>query len=388
MPASVTYRNGLLSRRQQYLPVRQLGGPLPAAFRPGPSPAGRSTGRNPWRMAIAVAASAMAILAFLAVAALPAQPATGKGILTNNYSIQVGQYRRSYQVLSPADAGRRRLPVIVYLHGSGASIGLEEGRDGLLPLVALDEVVLVYPTSVYKTWNAGACCRRAMTHKIQDAMFISDVLDRIRSDPLINPNLIFLAGYSNGGKMAYRVACLYPGKISGGLIVLAGAPMAACPPGRPLPLLQIDGTNDPDIPYSTASPPVVQNGYNVPPVLTQVANWRSRDGCSSASTTSQVDDLTVQTWSDCEDSTVVDLATYKDARHGVEIGEPGSPPSSDLLYGFIQEIAGRQAEAAARERAAAREHQSSQHGSSQHGSSQHGSSQHGRAGQKGQARAS
>jgi polyhydroxybutyrate depolymerase len=122
-------------------------------------------------------------------------------------TVVVGAQARSYVVFQPAHPVAPTVPAIVMLHGVAAWPGLESQRDGFLPLVDNGQAVLVYPVGYAESWNAGSCCGGAQTAGIDDVGFITKVIRRVEGEPDVSRT--FLAGFSNGGRMAYRVACTH-----------------------------------------------------------------------------------------------------------------------------------------------------------------------------------
>jgi polyhydroxybutyrate depolymerase len=57
------------------------------------------------------------------------------------------------------------------------------------------------------TWNFGNCCGNAMNAKVDDVAFIRAMLHRLQRDYAVGTKRIFVTGISNGGMMAYRLAC-------------------------------------------------------------------------------------------------------------------------------------------------------------------------------------
>lgn len=235
-------------------------------------------------------------------------------------SISVGGLQRDYEVIQPQTPVSARLPVFVFLHGINSDITTEENRDGLLPLVTAGQAILVYPQGFENTWNDGACCSVANSDGVTDVAFLSDVVRLSATIPGADATAVYVVGYSDGGKMAYHLICQQPRLVTGAVII-AALPASACPPGAPVPLLQVSGDNDPVNPYQD--------------VLQQVSDWLTRDGCTTASSTATYDTLTLQSWPACAQGSRVQLATYAGGGHG-PFGGNGSPPLAQLLMSFAQ----------------------------------------------------
>jgi poly(3-hydroxybutyrate) depolymerase/surface polysaccharide O-acyltransferase-like enzyme len=268
--------------------------------------------------------------ALAASAAPPAPPGTA-GAVEN---LDVAGLVRSYQVIRPVHPVAPRLPAIVFLHGVNSDIGYEETRDGLLPLASAGQVVLVYPVGYGQSWNAGVCCGAAVLHELDDVAFLTEVEQRVAADPGVDASRISLVGYSNGGKMAYRLACDRPGLFASVAVVLA-LPETSCPPGPPVPLLQVAVKDDAEIPYAPGDPPFSANGVVLTPVTSEVSAWRQRDGCASGGAVRATGSLQLQQWVSCQKGSRVELATYASGGHYWPSGNATTPPAGQIVWEFV-----------------------------------------------------
>lgn len=249
-------------------------------------------------------------------AAAPAAPAT----VATLHTITVGGLPRTYEVIQPLRRTPTELPVFVFLHGIEAAITVEEERDGLLPLVSTAQAILVYPAGVDEAWNDGACCSVPATEGVDDVAFLTEVVHASEGIPGADPTRVYVVGYSDGGKMAYDLICRQPHLVTGA-VVLAAIAAAACPPGAPVPLLEVAADNDP------------LNRYQ--DVLRQVGDWVARDGCATSSSTATYGTLTLQSWTACARGSRVEFATYAGAGHA-PFGGAGSPPLAQLTMSFVE----------------------------------------------------
>ncbi|HEU5001865.1 MAG TPA: hypothetical protein VFW71_03675 [Actinomycetota bacterium] len=255
---------------------------------------------------------------------------TGMTQVTTN--VIVGHTERHYVVFTPSSPVARRVPALVVLHGRDVSLGLEEDRDGLLPLADQGKAVVVYPEGIRRSWNAGACCGAAQLAGVDDVAFLSEVLHRFATDPRVSG--VYLAGFSNGGRMAYRMVCAAPSLVRA-FVVVDAVPALDCPPGRPVSLLQLDGTVDPIVAYDSSVDPHVTNGFVEPSATDAVAAWAKRDGCSGQVASHALGELQLAVWSQCSPGTTVQFGTYEGTGHGWPQGGPDTPSGADVLWTFV-----------------------------------------------------
>jgi polyhydroxybutyrate depolymerase len=174
-------------------------------------------------------------------------------------------------------------PLLMVLHGYGASGVLQAGFFEVGTLPSQNEAFLVAPDGLVDStgaeyWNADpACCDFDHTG-VDDSAYLGTLLDDIMvAWPEIDPTRVFVLGHSNGGFMAYRLAC-DRADIIASIGVLAGdAPTVACAPSYPVSLLHMHGTADDMVPYAGAA--------------TSLAQWAGYDGCQATRTAAGMLDL-------------------------------------------------------------------------------------------------
>lgn len=239
---------------------------------------------------------------------------------TTVHKVTVGGFRRTYEVIQPQHPVSRKLPVLVFLHGIDTGLSTEENRDGLLPLATAGQAILVYPAGFDESWNDGVCCSLANRHGVDDVAFLTDVVHASAKLHHADSKLVDVVGYSDGGKMAYRLVCQHP-RLVAGAVVIAAVQAGACPSGPPVPLLQVTGDNDPLNPYQH--------------VVKQVNRWVRRDGCGASTSADVYDSLTLQRWSTCDHGSRVEFATYAGAGHS-PFGGDGTPTMARVVVSFVE----------------------------------------------------
>jgi polyhydroxybutyrate depolymerase len=258
-------------------------------------------------------------------------PADTTGFTETTQTVTVAGLPRTYVTFVPVHPAAARIPALVVLHGLGVTPDEEAIRDGLIPLAFAGDAELVYPAGYQQSWDGGSCCGPAQTSGVDDVSFVATLLRQLQSDPALSGD--YLMGYSNGGKVAFRVGCADPTLMTA-LISVHAVPGTACQPGPPVSLLQVANTKDPRVTYDSTTPAHVVGGFREATVVAQVAAWRSRDACDGTPVAATTGALTAQTWH-CTDGTRVELATYAGGDHTWPTGGNGTPSAAEVIWAFV-----------------------------------------------------
>jgi polyhydroxybutyrate depolymerase len=202
---------------------------------------------------------------------------------------------REYRVhLPPAYDGRRRLPLVVVLHGAFSSAASFEEKTGFSRLADAHGFISAYPegTSMVmpatQHWNAGHCCGKAQIYHVDDKGFVERVIALLEERLAVDPSRIYLVGYSNGGMLAYRVAIDMADQLAGVAVVagnmdargmLKAPEFVHGPPPAPVSLLAIHGRGDERIAYGGK---VRSSGDGLDAPIPETARyWAASVGCSA-----------------------------------------------------------------------------------------------------------
>lgn len=262
---------------------------------------------------------------------LGSPPALPSAVAPITATVTVGGLERRYDLFAPTNA-TGKVPALVVLHGARTSLGLEESRDGLIQLAQAGKALVVYPLGYLESWNAGACCGPAHAARVNDLAFVTGLVRAVGARPDVST--VYLVGYSNGGRMAFDAVCSSP-KLVSSFVVLSAVPVVACPPGAPVSFLEIVGTADPILSYSTAVPHKVINGYTEPTVTDEVAAWRRRNGCTAAMLTGRAGTLVLASWTHCAGGSIVAFGTYEGGGHAWPAGDATTPSGAEVLWRFL-----------------------------------------------------
>jgi len=249
---------------------------------------------------------------------------------TVTYSMQVGDMTRNYEEIAPVAALPRSAPIIVVLSGIAASTDDEVARDRLVPYVNAGRAELIYPTGYELSWNAGGCCGKAAETNVDDVAFLKALAARV--DPG-HEHPLYLVGYSNGGRLAYRMACNAPGVFDATAVVKA-MPMPDCVVTQPLTILQIASLDDTAVPFGPGD-----TGKESPPATVEVARLRAVDVCRAPSVVAAHGTMTMTTWSNCGSGARVGLAVWDVGGHNFPPPKGNTPGANSIIWSFFTNTA-------------------------------------------------
>jgi poly(3-hydroxybutyrate) depolymerase len=202
---------------------------------------------------------------------------------------------------------QKKYPVVILLHGLNQDADDMERLTGFDQLADKDGIITVYPAALHGRWNVGVHPQVRQTSpmgpgrrrggyggggypgggypgggypggggggggypgggqqqprnqqpddehnrstEVDDIGFFNQMLDQITAKFSADPSRIYAAGLSEGGFMSLRVGCTISDRIAAVAAIGAAMPKTmVCLPSRPVPLVLIDGTSDPVVPY-------------------------------------------------------------------------------------------------------------------------------------------
>ncbi len=216
------------------------------------------------------------------------------------HPLVVGALSRSYVLHVP----RRRpvgtggvlvsYPLIIVLHGSSATGADIRNATNMDSVSEANRWVAAYPNALRGSgglfpsdWNAGTCCGAAARENFDDVGFIASMINEISRSLPIDAKRVYVVGFSDGGRMAYTVACAMSSQIAGIGVVSGSLKQEGCLPARPVALIAIHGTDDPSVPWddeSSTPPPTAPTGLvaAMPPSLQL---WSAVNACKTGTLT-------------------------------------------------------------------------------------------------------
>ncbi|WP_245283827.1 PHB depolymerase family esterase [Bradyrhizobium sp. Cp5.3] len=200
-------------------------------------------------------------------------------------TIDVGGVKRSYTAQLPA---KTPAPLVIVLHGK-----TQRGADMITrtawPQVAKrNGFAVVFPDGLNNAWADARTevgrAGRGPPAGTDDVAFIAKIVEKLVADGTADPKRVYVTGVSNGGAMTMTLICARADLFAAGASVimnLTDEAAAACHPSRPLPMLLMNGTADPLIPFEggRGSSYFAADGFwSTPRTL---AFWRKLNGCEA-----------------------------------------------------------------------------------------------------------
>lgn len=264
------------------------------------------------------------------------RPSQELTILTSEGRTRTYRFFKPLSIDSTAPA-----PLVVALHGGLGSAGQFEANSRLSEFAESNGFYVVYPNGIsasateptFQTWNAGDCCGPAVRSGVDDVAFIASLIKFVRSNYLVDSNRIFAIGHSNGGMLAYKLACELSDQIKGIGIQSASLGMNECKSSTPVKVIHIHGTADTNFPLEGGLGSGVAN-VSFRSARFAVDTLVGVNRCSKDPDVVRDDgnlDITVYSWNKCSNSVGIRYITVDGASHAWMGGAAQSSSAQSLV---------------------------------------------------------
>ncbi len=248
---------------------------------------------------------------------------------------------RAYLVHLPPVIGNAPLPLVIVLHGGGGNAASAARMTGMSALTDKENFIAVYPDGTGRlddkllTWNSGNCCGYALDHKIDDVGFIRALIEQLARDYPIDARRVYATGISNGGMMAYRLACELSDQLAA-IAPVAGALNVECKPTQPVSVIAFHGTADRNVLYDGGVPKQQADPHprEDKSVAYAMAFWSQHNRCAGTPTRAERGNIVHDTYANCANRTGVELYAIKGGGHAW----PGGDRLTALLDAPTREI--------------------------------------------------
>lgn len=199
---------------------------------------------------------------------------------THRLKLEVGTPgHREYRLRVPpalrSSAGP--LPLVLAVHGGASNAEKFQELSGFDEVADEKGFLVAYPEGFAFSWNAGPCCGPAKLARVDDVGFLEKLIDRLVEAKVADPERVYVSGFSNGGGMAYRMACEGPGRVRA-IGVVSASLVIDCDPGRPVSAMIVHGRADRSVPYEGGGRRDFNDDRPFVPVSRAVAFWREAAG--------------------------------------------------------------------------------------------------------------
>lgn len=226
-----------------------------------------------------------------------------------------------YDGLTPA-------PLVILLHGRGANPDLVEFIFGWRDVADELGAFLVVPESTTDAGGSPAWNWPLDPTEADDVGYVQLLVDTMLEQWAIDPDRVYLAGHSNGGFMAYRMACDAPERFAAILPYAGLSPVEDeddCQPSASVSVLITHGTEDGSNPYAPTDGRL--GVEDLAPL------WAERAGCAPGYTEEDPRDITdavdgdearVWAWGECDERRSVELWALQGGGHNSPFSDGGS----------------------------------------------------------------
>lgn len=249
--------------------------------------------------------------------------------------VSINGKKRSFRVHVPKNfASGEKVPLIVVLHGAIGTGWTGEWDSRMSEQSEKDKFIVAYPNGYTRTWNAGGCCGPAKRSEIDDIGFVRALIEKLKAEPPIDGDRVFVSGISNGAMMAFRIGR----ELSD--IVAAIAPIQGCMyPSRadldcPISVVVFHGTRDSIIRYDGGTGS--KFGYKVTSqsVPETIKFWVNHNGCKREPIREEKGNIIKDLYTNGKNGTEVCLYTLKGGGHSWPGGRRcvffGDKPTKEL----------------------------------------------------------
>lgn len=176
------------------------------------------------------------------------------------------------------------IPILILLHGYNSHSGAINRYFGISRRVNYEQFAVILPEGSknpngQRFWNATDYCCDFWNTEPDDVGYLNSLYEEAAA--YVNTSGVYLLGHSNGGFMAYRMACESMPELKG-IVSLAGTTFYdpnRCEGARPVPVLHLHGTSDGTIWYGGGYRGSGAGNIHYPGAAQTVERLADRAGC-------------------------------------------------------------------------------------------------------------
>jgi polyhydroxybutyrate depolymerase len=244
---------------------------------------------------------------------------------TNGSIVSSGE-KREYLLYVPRSYDRTKpTPLVISMHAAmnwpAYQMKVTQWNDA----AERNGFIVVYPAGTGtgpKTWFMEG---QKTPSQMPDVRFVSELIDTLEAHYNIDSTRIYANGLSNGGGMAFALACTLSNRIAAIGAVSAAQSLSSswCTDSTPMPMIAFHGTADPFVAYKGAPPGWLNPSAPFPDVQEWAADWARSNHCRpNAIYTLFTAHVTRVEYTNCADDATVVLYAVKGGGHQWFGGKP------------------------------------------------------------------
>ena len=239
------------------------------------------------------------------------------------------------------------VPLIIDLHGNTVTMQNQRILSEFDEIAEENGVMAVWPQGHDNSWNAGYCCSTAGQMGLNDTGFILDMIDIIALNHSIDENRIYLTGWSNGCALSQKLANEHSHHFAAVACMSYYLLEDQHPNYFPIPIMEIHGLLDQIILYSNDAIHLPNLEAQEHGAIQNLLMWSDMNDCQGNLPNSNIPSTfySVQSFTDCENSSEVSLVTLYAADHnpyeesfGVFTGNGGTVDTNGIAWDFMSQF--------------------------------------------------
>ncbi len=164
-----------------------------------------------------------------------------------------GLNRTFYIHTPPSYSSTKSMPLLLVFHGSNGTGRTVARVTGFNEVADREGFVVVYPNGIDRHWHDA---RDIFNVNVDDISFTKALIDYLKQTKNIDSRRIYATGMSNGAVFTQTLACRLSDQIAAFASVAGSLPPSLqnnCKATRPVPIMMVNGTDDPIIHYEGGS---------------------------------------------------------------------------------------------------------------------------------------
>lgn len=241
------------------------------------------------------------------------------------------------EIYQPEGRDAARVAAVIDLHGLDSNGPAQAALTRFRELADREGFVVAEPSGPIGPLGVTGWEIAALDEPDRDDVgAMNQLIEVLVDDHCVDPERIFVAGFSNGGFLAAELACR-PGSRVAAIMAVAGF-HAPEPCERHVPTLVVHGTADPIVPFGPNGMSLVVDDTMPPAAIELLASSIEQEVAMSAGgagcddppqSTELADDITEVSYDGCDDGADHKLILVEDGGHTW----PGAAPTAD--EGFL-----------------------------------------------------